>query len=94
MSALSRITGIACSTIGRGLAELRDAATDVASGRVRRAGGGRAKLTSSDATLLGDLRELAEPATRGDPQAPLLWPCNWPVTISLRREAPCCCVMG
>ena len=36
-------------------------------------GGGRKKLTSGDATLLDDLRELVEPATRGDPQAPLLW---------------------
>ena len=73
VSALSRITGMARSTIGRGLAELRGAATDVATGRVRRPGGGRKKLTSSDATLLGDLRALVEPATRGDPQAPLLW---------------------
>ena len=73
VSALSRITGMARSTIGRGLAELRSAASDVAVGRVRRAGGGRKKLTSGDATLLDDLRELVEPATRGDPQAPLLW---------------------
>ena len=73
VSALSRITGMARSTIGRGLAELRGAATDVAAGRVRRAGGGRKKLTSGDATLLDDLRQLVEPATRGDPQAPLLW---------------------
>ena len=73
MSALSRITGMARSTIGRGLAELRGAATDVAAGRVRRAGGGRKKLTSGDVTLLDDLRQLVEPATRGDPQAPLLW---------------------
>ena len=40
---------------------------------VRRAGGGRKKLTSGDVTLLDDLRQLVEPATRGDPQAPLLW---------------------
>ena len=73
VSALSRITGMARSTIGRGLAELRGAATDVAAGRVRRPGGGRKKLTSGDATLLDDLRELVEPATRGDPQAALLW---------------------
>jgi len=73
VSALSRITGMARSTIGRGLAELRGAATDVAAGRVRRAGGGRKKLTSGDVTLLDDLRQLVEPATRGDPQAPLLW---------------------
>ena len=39
---VSRITGIARSTIGRGLVELRgDAERPSAPGRVRRAGGGR-----------------------------------------------------
>jgi len=73
LSALPRVTGMARSTIGRGLAELRSVATDVAASRVRRPGGGRKKLTFSDATLLDDLRELVEPATCGDPQALLLW---------------------
>jgi hypothetical protein len=41
--------------------------------RVRRPGGGRKKLTKTDTALLPDLRGLVEPATRGDPQAPLLW---------------------
>jgi hypothetical protein len=69
---VSRITGLARSTIGRGLAELRDGVT-VAGGRVRRPGGGRKRLVTRDATLLDDLRSLVEPATRGDPEAPLLW---------------------
>jgi Rhodopirellula transposase DDE domain len=74
VSAVSRITGLARSTIIRGLAELYgDAACDVVSGRVRRPGGGRKKLTESDATLLSDLQDLVEPTTRGDPEAPLLW---------------------
>ncbi len=60
--------------IGRGLAELRGTMSDaVAPGRTRRPGGGRKKLTDTDATLLADLQGLVEPATRGDPQAPLLW---------------------
>jgi hypothetical protein len=69
---VSRITGVARSTIGRGLVELRvGAAPDL--GRTRRPGGGRKALTAVDATLLDDLRSLVDPATRGDPQAPLLW---------------------
>ncbi len=71
---VSRITGLARSTITRGLAELRDeAATGAPSDRVRRAGAGRKSLAVTDETLLGDLRTLVEPTTRGDPMAPLLW---------------------
>jgi len=74
IASVSRITGIARSTINRGLAELGTAASgDMASGRVRRPGGGRKKLTTTDATLLSDLQALVEPTTRGDPEAPLLW---------------------
>jgi Rhodopirellula transposase DDE domain len=54
------------------VAELRGGAP-VAVGRVRRAGGGRKRLVSHDATLREDLRALVEPSTRGDPEAPLLW---------------------
>lgn len=41
--------------------------------RVRRPGGGRKRLTDTDATLLDDLRKLVEPMTIGDPIRPLLW---------------------
>jgi hypothetical protein len=72
VSVVSRITGIARSTIGRGLAELRNAVAP-RPGRLRRPGGGRKPLTATDPTLLDDLRALVEPATRGDPETPLLW---------------------
>ena len=72
VKAVARITGIARSTIGRGLAELRSAVAPQAD-RVRRPGGGRKPLTSTDPSLLDDLRELVEPATRGDPETPLKW---------------------
>jgi hypothetical protein len=72
VSLVSRITGMARSTIGRGLAELHSEAM-VEAGRVRRAGGGRKRLVAQDATLVEDLRALVEPETRGDPEAPLLW---------------------
>jgi len=44
IAAVSRATGIARSTIGRGLADLR-ASEGLAAGRVRRQGGGRKPLT-------------------------------------------------
>jgi len=61
-------TGIARSTIGRGLAELRAGETPDLE-RVRRVGGGRRPLSETDANLLDDLRALVEPETRGDPQS-------------------------
>ena len=70
-AAVSRATGIARSTIGRGLKDLQR--PSLAPGRVRRDGSGRRPLTARDPTLLEDLRRLAEPVTRGDPMRPLLW---------------------
>jgi hypothetical protein len=75
VSAVMRATGIARSTIRRGLDELADG--DARDGeRVRRAGGGRKPLSVTDTGLVDDLRSLVEPATRGDPQSPLLWTCK------------------
>ncbi len=72
--AVSRATGIARSTITRGLAELRDAAKPAAPpDRVLRVGGGGKSLAATDATLLRDLQAFVERAMRGDRMAPLLW---------------------
>jgi hypothetical protein len=70
LAAVSEITGIARSTIERGL---KDLDSPPLPGRVRRAGGGGKRLTVRDATLLEDLKRLVEPATLGDPVRPLLW---------------------
>src|SRR3954454_14431866 len=67
----ARATGIARSTIGRGLADLDQPA--LPPGQVRRAGSGRKPVQEKDPTLLADLRRLVEPATHGDPMRPLLW---------------------
>jgi transposase len=72
VSAVARVTGIARSTIRRGIVELCEAVS-LPAGRVRRPGAGRKPLTESDASLLDDLRGLVEPTTRGDPERPLLW---------------------
>ena len=71
VSASARATGIARSTIGRGLKDLDNPAA--LSGVVRRPGSGRRSLQVVDPTLLEDLRQLLEPATMGDPMRLLLW---------------------
>jgi len=75
IAAVSQATGIAASTIGRGLVEL--SATDQrALGRVRRPGGGDKSLVDKDPTLLTDLLAMVEPDARGDPMSPLRWTCK------------------
>lgn len=71
IAAASRATGMARSTIGRGLKDLADPGS--LSGAVRRPGGGRPTLTGTDPTLLEHLRQLVEPAIMGDPMRPLMW---------------------
>src|SRR5450631_122826 len=70
IAAVSRVTGIAASMIGRGLKDL-EAPTPPSLGRVRRPGGGRKSLTASDPQLLEDLNALVKPNSRGDPMSPL-----------------------
>jgi hypothetical protein len=60
IQAVAQITGIARSTIGRGLAELCGATDVPPAGRVRRPGAGRKPLTETDPSLLDDLRALVE----------------------------------
>ena len=81
IAAVSRITGIAASTIGRGLNELA-APTRLEPGRIRRSGGGRKALVVTDRKLLDDLNGLVEPEARGDSMSPLRWTCK-----TLRRVA-------
>jgi transposase len=72
IEAAAQATGVARSTIGRGLAELRRG-RDAMPGWVRRVGGGRKAAAAKDPGLLSALLALIEPALRGDPPAPLLW---------------------
>ena len=79
IAAVAMATGMALSTIGRGLKEL---AQDEPSERVRRPGAGRKPAIVKDPTLVADLEALVEPTTRGDPESPLRWTCK-----SVRRLA-------
>ena len=75
IAVVSRATGVAPSTIGRGLKELATAAQGNAD-RLRRPGGGRKSLVETDPTLLSDLLALVAPSERGDPMSPLRWTCK------------------
>ena len=69
IAAVVRATGIAASTIGRGLREPGHGGAPT--GRVRRRGGGRKKLTAHNARILTDLSDIIEPVTYGDPERAL-----------------------
>src|SRR5512143_739932 len=77
-SLVAASTGLSRPTIHRGLAELHSGLDDSEDAdpqrpRIRRTGGGRHRLTTRDRSLLPDLQDLVDPATRGDPMSPLLW---------------------
>ena len=72
VTAVSAASGIARSTINRGIAELRAGSNELGEG-VRRRGGGRKSAVVLQPGLLSALEELIEGAIRGDPQSPLRW---------------------
>ena len=69
ISLVSRATGLARSTIRRGLKELKSG-EQLDPGRVRRCGSGRKRRIAEDPKLLPDLERLIEPSARGDPESP------------------------
>jgi transposase len=72
VTAVSQATGVARSTIGRGLVELRSDNAQLP-GRIRRPGGGGKAKTETEPGLLDALEELVQSAIRGDPEAALRW---------------------
>jgi hypothetical protein len=80
IAAVWRATGLAQSTIGRGIKEVRlieaGQMEAMEANRARRPGAGRPEATRRDPTLEGDLKKLVESTTRGDPESPLLWTCR------------------
>ena len=87
LAVVSRITGLARSTINRGEDDL-DAAS-LPKGQVRRAGGGRKSVAENDPELVPELKRLVEPATLGDPMRPLIW-----VSKSMDKLAATLTAMG
>ena len=82
LAAVSKITGLARSTINRGEDDL-DAAP-LPKGQVRRAGGGRRAVCENDPGLVPALKRLVETATLGDPMRPLI--CVYPVHAITRKS--------
>lgn len=76
---VSFATGLSPKTIRNGIKQLQNPGTNLSEisknsntpTRIRKTGGGRKKLASTDSTLIQDLEKLIDPATRGAPQSPL-----------------------
>src|SRR3984957_8789447 len=79
ITAVAAATGVARSTINRGIKELRVGHNPIGS-RVRRGGGGRKSAVAHQPGLPAALEALIEDAIRGDPCSPLRW-----VSRSLRH---------
>jgi len=71
LAAVVRATGIAESTVLRGLADL-DSEQRPVPGKVRRHPG-RTPILEREPGLAEDLERLVDPVTRGDPESPLRW---------------------
>jgi Rhodopirellula transposase DDE domain len=72
VSATAIATGLARSTINRGIQELRSARNELGP-RVRRPGAGRKSAVTQQPGLPAALQKLIEGAIRGDPCSPLRW---------------------
>jgi len=87
VSAVSEATGMSPNTIRKGLSEVAAALCDPdmeVTSRLRKAGGGRKRLTDTDPQLSEELDRLVAPLTRGDPMSALRWTCK--STSHLARE--------
>src|SRR5215471_6755341 len=89
LAIVSKITGLARSTINRGKNDLD--AEPLPKGQVRRAGGGRRALSENDPGLIAALKRLVEPAAarRGYFKSCLLprWPSLLPQILSSQLKS-------
>ena len=90
VSVAARASGLSRPTIYSGIEELKGRAPEPSElDRQRKAGGGRKRAESFDATLKSDLRELVSSHQRGDPESPLIW-----TSKSLRKLSAALSDMG
>lgn len=86
-SIVARATGLSRTTLHREELE-KDQSPPVSRGdRIRKAGGGRKKLTQQEPKLLSALEALVEPTTRGDPESALRWTCRSTRQLAAALEA-------
>jgi hypothetical protein len=93
-SAVSAATGLSRNTIRAGLRALREppAAAGLELGRIRRAGGGRKRLSQTYPDLSDKLESALESSTRGDPQSSLRWTCKSTRRLAAELRAMGCAV--
>ena len=89
---VAEATGMSRGTVRAGLKELAsgvvaEASGEAPSGRLRRPGGGRKRVTELDPDLVVALERHLEPVTRGDPESPLRWTCNSAAHLADRLTA-------
>ena len=88
ISLVSEATGLAHTTIRRGVHDLEGLAISpekiLGSHSIRRAGAGRKNLLEKTPRICEALESLIEPGTRGDPESALRWTCK--STRRLSRE--------
>src|SRR3974390_1123937 len=72
---VSAATGLAHSTIRRGIRELNSGAAPPG-GPARRHGAGRKRVDVIDPFIKVSLERLVDAESRGDPQSPLRWTCK------------------
>lgn len=75
ISAVHRACGLSRRAIAQGINEIREGIAP-SKGHIRRAGGGRKAITTSDPKLLPALEGMIDYQTRGDPESPLRWICK------------------
>jgi hypothetical protein len=75
-SIVAKATGLSRTTLHREVSEQALGLTESHQCRIRKAGGGRKKLTAQSPKLLSALESLVEPTSRGDPESALRWTCR------------------
>ncbi len=91
---VQRACGLSRVTITKGIREITSGIV-LPEGRIRKAGGGRKRITERDPGLLPLLNQYIEPETRGDPESPLQWVCKSTRTLAAeltRQNHPICSV--
>ena len=89
---VAEATGMSRGTVRAGLKEFASQAATggvdaMPSGRRRRPGGGRKRVTELDPDLEAALERLLEPMARGDPETPLRWTCDSAARLAERLAA-------
>lgn len=81
ISLVRRACGLSRKAIAKGLRDIQ-ATPRLPAERIRRAGGGRKRLTVANPALLPALESLIDSGTRGDPESPLRWICKSTRTLA------------